>query len=140
LLLLERKQLDGPFFFVQNHQHAMPKMHPLIDAFIILAQASAPAAPGSAPAIMTFLPIIFIFAAMYFLMIAPQRKKQKAQEKMLAALKTGDDVLTSGGIFGTITNVKDDRFVVRIAENVKVEVPKGFINSVITKSAGEEKK
>ena len=56
-----------------------------------------------------------MFAAMYFLMIAPQRKKQKAHEKMLSELSSGDEIVTTGGIYGTITNVKDDRFVVRIA-------------------------
>ena len=112
-------------------------MHPVIDSSLILAQAAA-AAPGPAASIMTFLPIIFIVGAMYFLMIAPQRKKQKAMDAMLASLKTGDDVLTSGGIFGTITNVKDDRFVVRIAENVKVEVPRAFIHSVIAKKTEVE--
>jgi preprotein translocase subunit YajC len=138
LLLLERKQLDGPFFFVQIHQHAMPKMHALAATSPFFAQAAAPTGPGGGSWILLFY--VFMAAALYFLFMAPQRKKQKAQEKMLAALKTGDDVLTSGGIFGTITNVKDDRFVVRIAENVKVEVPKGFIQSVVVKSGGEEKK
>ena len=74
-------------------------------------------------------------------MIAPQRKKQKAHEKMLAALKTGDEVVTTGGIYGTITNVKDDRFVLRIADNTKIEIAKSFIQSVVKKGRrrrGEE--
>ena len=82
---------------------------------------------------MQFLPMILLFAAMYFLMIAPQRKKQKEHEKMLATLGSGDEILTNGGIFGVITNVKNDRFVVRIAEDTKIELGKGFIQSVIKK-------
>ena len=84
---------------------------------------------------------VLLLGGLYFLMIAPQRKKQKAHDQMLAALQTGDEIVTTGGIFATITNVKDDRFVVRIGDNTKVEVGKGFVHSVI-KRAGvvEEKK
>ena len=66
---------------------------------------------------------------MWFLIIAPQRKRQKAHDKMLAELKSGDDIVTNGGIYGTITNVKDDRFVVRVSDGVKIEVGKTFIAS-----------
>jgi len=82
--------------------------------------------------------MILIFAAMYFLMIAPQRKKQKELQKMLAALDTGDEVITSGGIYGEITNKKEDRFVIRIADNTKIEVGKGFVTGVV-KKAGASK-
>jgi preprotein translocase subunit YajC len=118
----------------------MPKMHSMTAISAILAQATPATPGGGASAIVSLMPVILIALAMYFLMIAPQRKKQKAQEKMLAELKSGDEVLTTGGIFGTITNVKDTRFVVRIAENVKVEIPKSFVHSVVAKSDGEEKK
>ncbi len=75
-----------------------------------------------------------LFAAMWFLMIAPQRKKQKAHEKMLTELGNGDEVVTTGGILGTIVAVKDDRFVVRIADNTKVEIGKTFVSSVLKKA------
>ena len=68
---------------------------------------------------------------MWFLIIAPQRKRQKAHEKMLSELKTGDDIITSGGIYGTITNVKDDRFVVKIADGVKIELTKQSVGNKI---------
>ena len=74
-----------------------------------------------------FLPIILLFVGMWFLIIAPQRKRQKAHDKMLSELRTGDEIVTSGGVYGTITNVKDDRFVVRIADNTKIELGKGFV-------------
>lgn len=99
-----------------------------------LAQAQ-PAAPSGMQQLMGLLPMILIFAAMYFLLIAPQRKKQKEHEKMLAALKTGDEVVTSGGIYGTITSVKEDRFVVRVGDNnQKLEIGKGFISALVKKS------
>lgn len=101
----------------------------------------AQAAPGAQPAptaiqtVVGMLPILLMFAAMYFLLIAPQRKKQKEHEAMLTKLGPGDEVVTSGGIFGVITSVKDDRFVVRIGDNnAKVEVGKGFISSVVKKA------
>lgn len=79
-----------------------------------------------------FLPILIMFAAMYFLLIAPQRKKQKQHQKMISELTSGVDVVTSGGIYGTITNVKDDRFVLKIAEGTKIEITKNSIASVIS--------
>ena len=107
----------------------MTKIH------LILAQAqpAAPSGPPGSPLLM-MVPYLLLFAAVYFLMIAPQRKKQKAHEKMLTELKAGDEVVTAGGIYGVITSVKDDRFVIRIGDNnAKVEVGKGFISTVISK-------
>lgn len=99
-----------------------------VNAPVILAQA----APGGGFGQIIFL--VLMFAAMYFLMIAPQRKKQKEHAKMLEALSTGDEVVTAGGIYGEITNKKDDRFVIRIAEGTKVEIGKGFIHALVKKS------
>lgn len=107
----------------------------LLNDSFFLAQA-APQAQSPLPTLLFFG---LMFAAMYFLMIAPQRKKQKEHEKMLAALQTGDEIVTTGGIYGQITNVKDDRFVLRVADNTKIEVGKGFVHAV-TKKSGEEKK
>ncbi|MDA9962786.1 preprotein translocase subunit YajC [Opitutales bacterium] len=72
-----------------------------------------------------------ILVAFYFLLIAPQRKKQKQHDKMVQALEKGTQVKTLGGIFGTVTGVKDDRFVLRIGENVKIEVAKEAIAAKI---------
>ena len=103
---------------------------------LLLAQAApaTPAAPGGIQMLAQLAPLVLMFAAMYFLLIAPQRKKQKEHEAMLTKLQPGDEVVTSGGIFGTITSVKDDRFIVRIGENNKVEVGKGFISTVVKKT------
>ncbi len=114
----------------------MPKMSSLIDAASFLAQAPAPAqSSGPVQMITGMLPAILLMAGFYFLFIAPQRKKQKEHEKMLTALQSGDEIVTTGGIFGTITNVKDDRFVVRIADNTKVEIGKGFVQTVVKSQA-----
>ncbi len=84
-----------------------------------------------------FLPIILLFVGMWFLIIAPQRKRQKAHDKMLTELQTGDEIITSGGVYATITNVKDDRFVVRIADNTKIELGKGFVANKVATDAAE---
>jgi preprotein translocase subunit YajC len=110
-------------------------MSQLINASLI---AQAAPAPGGGTFQLLFFG--FLIAAMYFLMIAPQRKKQKQHEEMLKSIKSGDQVLTSAGIFGTITNVKDDRFIVRISDETKIELAKGFIQSVVTKPEAEESK
>jgi len=125
----------------------MTKMSPVF-ASSFFAQAAAPAG-GAQPAGggglfgaggSLILVYGLLFAAMYFFMIAPQRKKQKEHERMLTALQSGDEVVTNGGIYGVITNVKDDRFVVRIADNTKIEVAKGFIQSVVKRTEAVEKK
>ena len=110
----------------------MPKMSSLYSAIEFLAQTPAPG--GQPPWYMQVAPMVLLFGAMYFFMIAPQRKKQKEHEKMLKSLESGDEIVTSGGIYGTITNVKEDRFVVRIADNTKIELGKGFIQTVVKRS------
>ena len=118
----------------------MPKMSSLISAVEFLAQTPAPGQPQAPSAWVQILPMVLLFGAMYFFMIAPQRKKQKEHEKMLKALESGDEVVTTGGIFGTITNVKEDRFVIRVADNTKIEVGKAFVQTVLKKTGAEDKK
>ena len=79
----------------------------------------------------SFLPLILFFLGMWCLVFGPQRKRQKEHEKMLKALKTGDFVVTSGGIYGTITNVKEDRLILKIADNTKIELGKNFISQKV---------
>ena len=118
----------------------MSKMPSLFSSnFFAQAATPAPQQGGGFPGIM-IVGYLLLFAAMYFFMIAPQRKKQKAHEKMLSALQTGDEVITTGGIFGVITNVKDDRFVVRISDNTKIEVGKAFVQTVLNKQSPADKK
>ena len=87
--------------------------------------------PSSGAAMLAnFLPIILIFVIFYFMLIRPQQKKQKNFEKMLKELKKNDEVVTSGGIHGTILNVKDDTLTLKIDDNVKIEVNKSAIGYV----------
>jgi preprotein translocase subunit YajC len=93
---------------------------PLIE-FLAMGPSGSEQGPGG---LMGFLPMILIFVAFYFLLIRPQRQKEKKLKNMIAALEKGAKVKTVGGLYGTVTGVKDDRFVLRIAENVKIEVAK----------------
>ncbi|MDR3274243.1 MAG: preprotein translocase subunit YajC [Puniceicoccales bacterium] len=94
---------------------------------IILFAEQVATQPGFG--LQTLLIYALLFVGMWFLMIAPQRKKQKNHVKMIQELKAGDTVVTSSGIFGTIANVKDDRFVLKVAENTKIEIFKSYIQS-----------
>lgn len=99
----------------------------------IIAQEAALAAQGGGSQMLIF--IVLMFGAMYFLMIAPQRKRQKQHQKMISELQAGDRIVTIGGIIGTITNTKEKTFVVKLCDNTKVE----FLKSAISeKLAAEE--
>ena len=87
--------------------------------------------------IISFVGIILIF---YFLMIRPQSKKRKETEKMLAALKKGDKIVTIGGLYGTIQSVKDTTVIIKVDDNTKLEFLRSAISSVITPSAAKEEK
>jgi preprotein translocase subunit YajC len=95
-----------------------------------LAQAPA-GAPGGAGGITTFVPFIFIFIIMYFVLFRPQMRRQKEQQRLVSTLKTGDRVVTSAGIHGLISNVKDTTVIVKVADNVKIEMEKSAITGVV---------
>lgn len=96
-----------------------------------LAQA-APAAPASTGSgLIGLLPIVFIFVIGYYVMIRPQMKRQKEQTRLVSALKTGDDVITASGIHGRITNVKETTVIVKVADNVKLEMEKSAVTNVL---------
>ncbi|MGH7936123.1 MAG: preprotein translocase subunit YajC [Chthoniobacterales bacterium] len=94
-----------------------------------LAQA-APAAPAGS-SLISLLPIVFIFVIGYYVMIRPQMRRQKEQQKLVSALKTGDRVVTAAGIHGMITNVKDTTVLVKVADNVKLEIDKTAVTNVL---------
>jgi len=78
-----------------------------------------------------FAPLIFIFIIMYFVMIRPQKKRQEQQQKLIGNLKTGDRVVTNAGIHGLISNVKETTVLVKVADNVKIEIDKSAITNVL---------
>jgi len=84
--------------------------------------------------ILNLLPVILIFVVFYFLLIRPQKKTQDEHKKMVAGLKKNDEVITAGGIHGTIMNVKDTTVTLKVDDNVKVEVQKSSIMSMKRKA------
>jgi len=87
---------------------------------------------------MMWLPLVFIFAVFYFLLIMPQQRRQKKWQKMLGELKTGDKVVTGGGLRGTIVALRDDYIHLRIPpDNLRVEVQRSSIVSVTPAEGGE---
>jgi preprotein translocase subunit YajC len=101
-------------------------------------QGGAPAGQGSSGSPMSLIfMIIAIFAVMYFLMIRPQQRQKKQHQDLLSRLGKGDKVVTVGGIHGTIAGVKDQTVIVKIADNVKVEVSRASINKVVSSKASK---
>ena len=95
---------------------------------------------GGGDLFMSFLPIIAIIAIFYFLIIRPQNKKRKETDKMHAALKKGDRVVTIGGLYGTIHSVKDTTVILKADDNVKLEFLRTAISSVTVAAAPKEEK
>jgi preprotein translocase subunit YajC len=103
----------------------------------VLAQAAEGATKQN-----PWMPLIMMglfFLAMWFLLIAPQRKRQKEHQKMMDALKPGDEIITTGGLFGTIQQVRGDRYIIKIADDTKIELAKGFISGKADSSKAETK-
>ena len=94
----------------------------------LLAQAPA---GGAAKPLASFVPIILIFIIMYFLLFRPQMRRQKEQARLVSTLKTGDRIVTASGIHGLITNVKETTVIVRVADNVKIEMEKSAVTNVV---------
>lgn len=87
----------------------------------------APQAPEGGNALMQFLPFLLIIVVFYFFMIRPQMKRQKELRKYREALKKGDKVITTGGIYGRVAEIKDDHVMMEIADNVKIRIDKSAI-------------
>ena len=100
----------------------------MIDAVYAQAGSSAFDALNS-----LIVPTVLIIGIMYFLMIRPQQKRLKEHQSMIAAIKRGDIVVTSGGIIGKVIKVDDNELQVEIAEGVRIKVVRGTVSEVRTK-------
>lgn len=100
---------------------------------MIISSAFAQAAPSGDPGYIGLLPIVLMFVLLYFLMIRPQMKRAKEHKSMLEKLSVGDEVITNGGIAGTVREIGDSFITVEIADNVRVRIQKGAIGNVLPK-------
>ena len=103
----------------------------MLQTILAQAQSTAPQAGPAGGIGSFFVPLIFIFIIMYFVMIRPQKKRQEQQQKLISSLKTGDRVVTNAGIHGLISNVKENTVLVKVADNVKIEMDKSAITNVL---------
>lgn len=102
--------------------------------FLISSAYAQDAAPSGSLTDM-LLPMAVIFGAFYFLLIRPQQKRQKEHAALVAALSTGDEVLTSGGIFGRISSISDHYVTLNIAENVEIKIQRSTVAQVLPKGS-----
>ncbi len=110
----------------------------MLFAETVMAQEAVPqGGPAGAPPqpnmFLSFFPIAIIFVLFYVLIIMPQRKTQKKHQIMLDEIKPGDRVVTKGGIRGTVAQVKEDYLLVKVADGVKLEVSRSFVEAKIEK-------
>ncbi len=108
-------------------------MTTVFSAFPLLMGTSAGGEATSGSMVTTFVTFGLIIAVFYFLIIRPQKKKEKETKDMIGAVKKGDKVVTIGGIRGTVTSVKEDAVVVKVDDTTKIEFSKGAISSIINK-------
>ena len=95
---------------------------------------------GTGSLLISMLPILLIFVIFYFFIIRPQNKKQKETDKMIAALKKGDKVVTIGGIHGTVAQTKEKTIIVKVDDNARIEFSRSAIASVTVQGSSKEEK
>ena len=100
----------------------------------LLQQSGSPASSG----LVNFLPLILIVGIFYLLIYRPMRRRQKNLESMIAGLKTGDKIITTGGIYGTVVGIRDTSVLVKISEQVKIEVAKSAVAALQSPPADSE--
>ncbi len=101
---------------------------------MLWAQASA---GGAAGGLLTFMPLVVFVGIFYMLIWRPQQKTNKERQRMLAAVKRGDKVLTAGGLYATVQGVRADILDVRIGDNAKAELNRNFVTKVIAAAVEE---
>ena len=95
------------------------------------AQAGG-ASPDSSAGLLSLIPFILIFIVFYFLLILPQQRRQKKQRELLEAIKKGDKIITTSGIWGTVTNLDKETVTLQIADNTKIRLQRDHISSIRT--------
>lgn len=114
-------------------------MNIIDQAYAMGTPSGGGASQGGPAALLSFLPFVLIIGIFYFLIMRPQQKKQKEQQRMIDALRKGDKVLTSGGFYGTISGIKEKEgtLVLKVAriskEDVEIEVTRSSVSRVISK-------
>jgi len=109
-----------------------------VTGFITMAMGGMPGGAGAQGAqqqspYMMIGWVVIMLALFYFLLIRPQQKKEKERRALISSIKTGDKIIFGGGLIGTVANIKDNVFTVKIADNTKIDVLRGAVTRVIQK-------
>ena len=108
--------------------------------WLTIAMAQAPQGGEGSPQSSMFLYvwIALMIALFYFMLIRPQKRREKERQALLSAVKTNDRVLFAGGLIGVVSNVKEQTLLIKVADNVKLEVVRGAVSQVLEKGAAIE--
>lgn len=98
----------------------------------VIALLQSTGSGGTLAFVMNFVPILAIGLVFYFLVIAPANKQRRKTDEMLSSLKKGDEVVTSGGIYGTVQGVEPEVVFLRIADNVKIKVARSAVSGIVS--------
>jgi preprotein translocase subunit YajC len=112
----------------------------MLNNIVILAQQAPPpgaAGEGAPPQWVGMLPIFVIFGVMIFFMMRSQKKQAQKRKEMLNSIKAGDKIITNGGIKGTIEKVKDDAYMLKIADGVQIEIVHAAVGQIVGKDNNE---
>lgn len=104
----------------------------ILGGFFSLYQNTGQPAPGGGGFLQMLIMFGLIFVIFYVLIILPSRKRQKKHQEMVEQLKSGDKIVTTGGIYGTVMGTKEDRIEVKISANVKIEITKNAVSAILT--------
>jgi preprotein translocase subunit YajC len=110
----------------------------LTTLFTFAQQAETPAR-GQGSFLTALVPFILVFVIFYLLIIMPSRKRQKKHQEMVQQLKSGDKIITTGGIHGTVMGVHQDKIEVKIASNVKIDISKNAVSGFVSEKKEEKK-
>ncbi|MFZ9035869.1 MAG: preprotein translocase subunit YajC [Francisellaceae bacterium] len=113
----------------------MNKLFAVIASLFVASEAFAEGAGAQGSGMYTILMLVAFFAIFYFLLIRPQMKRNKEQQKMISALAKGDEVMTTGGIIGKIVKIGENYTEIEIADNVVIKVQKSAVSGVLPKGA-----
>ena len=103
-----------------------------------LSDALAAGEASQGDPLMSFLPLVLIFVVFYFLLIRPQTKRAKEHKTMVAGLAKGDEVVTSGGVLGRVSEVGENFVLLKVADNVEIKVQKQAVATLMPKGTGKE--
>jgi preprotein translocase subunit YajC len=110
----------------------------MIFATLMTFSEQAQPRAGQGSFITALVPFILVFVIFYLLIIMPSRKKQKKHQEMVEQLKPGEKIVTSGGIYGTVMGVQEDRIELKISANVKIDITKNAVAAILGKKKEEK--